>query len=61
MDENRIAGAVRRAKGVVKEKVGEIVGDAKLKNDGKVDQVAGKLQNAIGGLKDTAREAQDKR
>jgi uncharacterized protein YjbJ (UPF0337 family) len=30
-------------------------GDAKLESEGKADKVAGKVQNAIGGLKDTLR------
>jgi uncharacterized protein YjbJ (UPF0337 family) len=38
----------------VKEIVGK-TGDAKLKSEGKSDQVAGKIQNAVGGLKDTLR------
>jgi uncharacterized protein YjbJ (UPF0337 family) len=28
------------------------VGDAKLQSDGKTDELEGKVQNAIGGLKD---------
>jgi uncharacterized protein YjbJ (UPF0337 family) len=29
-----------------------VVGDAKLQSDGMADKVEGKVQNAIGGLKD---------
>ncbi len=57
MDKNKIAGSAREAKGIVKERIGKIVGDAKLQRDGKVEQAVGKLQNAVGGLNDTAREA----
>jgi len=32
--------------------VGKAVGDAKLESDGKADKIEGKVQNAIGGLKD---------
>jgi uncharacterized protein YjbJ (UPF0337 family) len=32
-----------------------VVGDKKLEGEGKADQVKGKLQNTIGGLKDTLR------
>jgi uncharacterized protein YjbJ (UPF0337 family) len=32
-----------------------VTGDAKLESDGKTDQVAGKIQNAVGGIKDTLR------
>jgi len=31
------------------------VGDAKLQSDGKVEKTAGKVQNAIGGVKDAVR------
>ena len=32
-----------------------MLGDAKLESEGKADQAAGKVQNAVGGLKDTLR------
>ena len=35
--------------------VGKAVGDTKLESQGKVDKIEGKVQNAIGGLKDTLR------
>lgn len=57
MDKDRLEGSIRQAAGVVKEKIGDVVGDAKMKSDGKVEQAVGKLQNAVGGVKDTAREA----
>jgi uncharacterized protein YjbJ (UPF0337 family) len=55
MDKDRIKGAANQAKGVVKEVAGKVTGDAKLESEGKADKVAGKVQNAIGGLKDTIR------
>ena len=55
MDKDRIKGSVKRAKGAVKEVVGKVTGDAKLQAEGKRDKVAGKIQNAIGGLKDELR------
>ena len=55
MDKDRIKGSAQQAKGALKEVAGKIVGDAKLEADGKADQVAGKIQNAVGGLKDTLR------
>ncbi len=42
----------REIKGSVKETIGKAVGDAKLQSEGKADKVEGKIQNAIGGLKD---------
>ena len=56
MDKDRIGGIAKNLKGSVKEAVGKLVGDAKLQTDGKADKVAGKFQNAVGGLKDTLRK-----
>ena len=56
MDEDRLAGAAQKLGGTAKGKAGEIVGDAKLQAEGKVDQAAGTVRNTVGGAKDTARE-----
>ena len=42
--------------GKVKEATGDVTGDEKLKAEGKADQVEGKVQNAVGGMKDTLRD-----
>jgi uncharacterized protein YjbJ (UPF0337 family) len=55
MDKDRINGSAKQAKGAVKEVVGKITGDAKLKAEGKRDKLAGKIQNAAGGDKDALR------
>ena len=55
MDKDRIIGAGKQISGSLKETVGKLVGDAKLQTDGKVEQVEGKLQNAVGSVKDTLR------
>jgi len=55
MDKDRIEGAVEQTKGKVKEVAGKLIGDSKLEGEGKADQVAGKVQNTIGGIKDTLR------
>jgi uncharacterized protein YjbJ (UPF0337 family) len=52
MNKDRIAGSAKEIKGSIKETVGKAVGDANLQSDGKADKVEGKVQNAIGGLKD---------
>ena len=52
-NEDRIAGSAKQVKGAIKEVVGKAVGDAKLQSEGKADKTAGKIQNAIGSLKDT--------
>ena len=56
MDKDRINGAANQAKGAVKEAAGKVLGDAKLTAEGKSDKVEGKVQNAIGGLKDTLKK-----
>jgi uncharacterized protein YjbJ (UPF0337 family) len=57
MDKDRIAGSAKVIKGTVKEAIGKATGDAKLQADGSADKVEGKVQNAIGGVKDTMRDA----
>ncbi len=52
MDKDRIAGSAKQIKGAVKQAVGKVVGDSKLEADGKADQIEGKVQNALGGLRD---------
>lgn len=59
MNKDRIDGSVEQAKGKVKEVAGNVTGDSKLKNEGKAQQVAGKVQNTVGGLKDAVKEAVD--
>jgi uncharacterized protein YjbJ (UPF0337 family) len=53
MDKDRIVGSGKQIKGAVKQVLGKAVGDAKLESEGKADQIEGKVQNTIGGLKDT--------
>ena len=56
MDKDRIAGSAKVVKGKVKEAVGKAIGDAKLETEGQADKVAGKIQNAVGGLKDALKQ-----
>jgi uncharacterized protein YjbJ (UPF0337 family) len=55
MDKDRIKGSVKQVKGTLKQAAGKAVGDTKLQSEGKATKVEGKVQNAIGGLKDTLR------
>jgi uncharacterized protein YjbJ (UPF0337 family) len=55
MDKDRLVGSAKQIKGTVKQVIGKAVGDAKLEPDGKADKTEGKVQNAVGGLKDTLR------
>ena len=56
MDKDRVEGAAKNLGGKIKEGVGKVTGDEKLRREGQVDQVKGKAQNTVGGIKDTARE-----
>ena len=51
-DKDRIAGSAKQVKGEAKVIAGKVVGDAKLQSEGQADKIEGKIQNAVGGLKD---------
>ena len=55
MDKDRIKGSAEQLKGSVKEAVGKALGDKKLETEGSTDKAAGRVQNAVGGLKDAVR------
>jgi uncharacterized protein YjbJ (UPF0337 family) len=57
MHKDRIIGVAKQAKGVIEETIGKVAGDAKLEADGKADRAEGKVQNAVGGIKDTMSDA----
>lgn len=57
MDKDRIKGSAQNVKGKVKEAAGKALGDEKMKQEGRGDQVAGKVKNAVGGFRDTVRDA----
>ena len=57
MDKDRVAGSAKVVKGKIKVAVGKAVGDVKLESEGKTDKIEGKVQNAIGGLKETLRDS----
>jgi uncharacterized protein YjbJ (UPF0337 family) len=57
MDKDRSAGIGHQVKGAVKEAAGKVTGDKKLEAEGKGEKVAGKVQNAVGGAKDSIRDA----
>ena len=57
MDKDRVEGMAHQAKGAVKEAAGKLTGDKKTQAEGKAEKVGGKVQNAMGGAKDSARDA----
>ena len=60
MDKDRVSGAVDQAKGALKDVAGKVTGDTKLQAEGKAEKAAGKVENTVGGAKDSARDALDK-
>ena len=59
MDKDRVAGAGNKMKGAIKEGLGSLTGDEKMKAEGKMDKTEGKVQGTVGGVKDSARDAID--
>jgi uncharacterized protein YjbJ (UPF0337 family) len=51
------SGTGDKAKGRVKEAAGALTGDKKLKSEGKVDQLAGKIKDAVETVVDKAKDA----
>ena len=58
MDKDRVDGAAKTVSGKVEESVGKLTGDQKTVAEGRAEQKVGKVQNAVGGLKDTIRDIQ---
>jgi len=56
IDKDRVKGSFDQVKGKVKEKVGGLTGDQKMKGEGIADQAIGKVKNMIGSAKDKIRE-----
>ena len=55
MDKDRVAGVGHQVKGAVKEVAGKVTGDTKTEAEGKAEKAAGKVQNTVGGVKDSLR------
>ena len=61
VDNDRVEGSAKNLGGKIKEAAGKLTGDEKLKREGQTDQVAGKVQNVVGGIKDKIRERDDEK
>ena len=57
MDEDRLKGVGKQVTGSIKEAIGKLTGDTKTQAEGAVEKTAGKAQNAVGGAKDSVRDA----
>ena len=56
MDQHRVEGSARTVMGRVKSFFGGLLGDSRLKAEGRIDQAEGRVQNTAGGINDTLRE-----
>lgn len=56
MDKDRVKGIAQQQKGAAKEGLGKLLGDEKLKAEGKMDKAEGKVRNAVGSTKDAIRD-----
>ncbi len=56
MDKDRMKGSATQTGGKIKQAAGDISGDSKMQTEGKMDQVKGKAQNALGGVKDALKK-----
>ncbi|GGB55621.1 hypothetical protein GCM10011316_29590 [Roseibium aquae] len=57
MDKDQVIGSAKVIKGKAKVAVGKKIGDAKLEAEGQADKIEGKVQNAVGSIKDAIRDA----
>jgi uncharacterized protein YjbJ (UPF0337 family) len=55
MDKDRVHGSATKMSGKFKEGAGKLTGDQKLQGEGLFDQIKGRVQHAIGGIKDALR------
>lgn len=57
MHKDTAKGAMKDAKGSLKEAAGRATGDERLEAEGVTDQASGKVQKGVGNLKEAARDA----
>jgi uncharacterized protein YjbJ (UPF0337 family) len=55
MDDDRVKGSTKNVKGSMKEGAGKALGDSKLEGEGRAEKLTGKIQNAIGSIRDSFR------
>jgi uncharacterized protein YjbJ (UPF0337 family) len=49
--DDKVEGKYHKAKGDIKEKVGELTGDRDLESEGEVEKAEGKVQEKVGQIK----------
>jgi uncharacterized protein YjbJ (UPF0337 family) len=56
---DKIRGTLEETKGEVKQGIGDLTGDDRLKAEGVLDEAKGKAQNFLGDIKDKVEEIGD--
>ena len=60
MNKDQVKGRLEQAKGKIEEVAGKVVGNDRLKAEGKADQISGKVQAGLGDTKEAVKDkAQD--
>lgn len=54
---DELSGKAKHVGGKIQEEVGELLGDSKLKRDGKLNQMEGEAEQDLGRAKDAVEEA----
>jgi uncharacterized protein YjbJ (UPF0337 family) len=57
--EDRLEGGFDKAKGNVKQGVGDLTGDDQTKGEGMLDEAKGSVKQGVGDLKDAAGDMKD--
>lgn len=57
MHKDEVKGSAKQARGHVKDAVGKMTGDEKLRADGAADKAEGAVQKGVGKVKEAARDA----
>lgn len=57
MNEDQVKGRIEEATGKVKEVAGKVTGDKELEQEGKVQNIGGKVQAGYGDLKEDMKNA----
>lgn len=56
---DKIRGTLEETKGEVKQGVGDLTGDDRLKSEGALDEAKGKAQNLLGDIKDKVEDVKE--
>ena len=57
VNKDQVGGAMKQAKGAVKEAVGKATGNEQAEYEGKADKIAGKVQKGFGDVKEKIKDS----